>query len=354
MRDDLSTLTIHLRDIADWLKDESITELCVNTPGVLFIERPDGWERIEVPALTYDWCQDFAKLVANYSNDSVSDEHPLLSAQLPTGERVQVVLPPTVPVGTVSITIRRPSTTVLSFDEILAGGAFEETRCVQSMVLSASDRQDIEKTLSPGERELLTMFRDRDWASFFPKAVKVRKNIVTSGQTGSGKTTLCNALIGLIPLEERLLTVEDVREARLPHENAVSLVYNKGERGLAKVSPKMLFEVNMRQRPDRVLPAELRGDETFYFLQNVINSGHPGAITSVHANAAKLAFLRLSLMVKASPEGAGISREDVLSMLYSLIDVIAQMERVMGPDGHVRRAVTEVYYDPAFAAYTIG
>lgn len=354
MRDDLSTLTIHLREIADWLKEETITELCINTPGVLFVERAEGWERLDVPSLTFEWCLDFAKLVANYSNDVVAEEHPLLSAQLPTGERVQVVLPPTVPNGTVSITIRRPSTTVLSFEEIMAKGAFEDTRCIQSLTLSREQRTAIEKELPKKEQELLSMFRDKDWRRFFPEAVAVQKNIVTSGQTGSGKTTLCNALIGLIPRHERLVTVEDVREARLAHENAVSLVYNKGDRGLAKVSPKDLFEANLRQRPDRVLPAELRGDETFYFLQNVINSGHPGAITSAHANSAKLAFLRLSLMVKASPEGAGIDREDVMRMLYSLIDVVAQMERVMSPDGQVRRAVTEVYYDPAFAAYTIG
>ena len=127
-------------------------------------------------------------------------------------------------------------------------------------------------------------------------------------------------------------------------------MYAKDNKGVAKVTPKQIFEGNLRQRPDRVLPAELRGDEAFFFIQNVINSGHPGTITTGHANRAKLMFMRLSLMIKASPEGAGISREDILDMLYALIDVVVQMTRT--PSG--QRIVSEIYFDPAFAAKQLG
>jgi type IV secretion system protein VirB11 len=103
-------------------------------------------------------------------------------------------------------------------------------------------------------------------------------------------------------------------------------------------------------RPDRVLLAELRGDEAFYFIQNVLNSGHPGTITTVHASRAKLAFRRLALMIKASEEGAGLELSDIVENLYTLVDIVVQMERLS--DG--RRVAVEVYYDPAFAAHHMG
>ena len=177
-----------------------------------------------------------------------------------------------------------------------------------------------------------------------------RKNLIVSGRTGSGKTTLGNALASLISATERLITVEDVREMRLPHENLVSMVYTKDTAGVAKVTPKQIFEANLRMRPDRVLPAELRGDESFFFVQNVLNSGHPGTVTTLHANSSKLAFKRLGMMIKTRAEGSGISLPDILEMLYSLIDVVVQME----PTETGQRVVTEIYYDPAFAQKMIG
>ncbi|MGZ9709403.1 P-type DNA transfer ATPase VirB11 [Glaciimonas sp. GNP009] len=350
MTQEKSTLAIHLEPLSRFLSDSDVTEICINEPHKVFIEGRVGWTVHLVEALTFDWCMDAAKLIANWANQSITEESPMLSAQLPDGERVQIVLPPTVPSGTVSITIRRPSTSVMSLDEIIDTEAFANARCEQSLRLTAEERKTIEDELPDHDKKLLELFHAKKWKEFLTQSVLRKKNIISSGQTGSGKTTLGNALIAIIPLTERIITVEDVREARLPHENLVSMVYSKDNKGLAKVTPKQIFEGNLRQRPDRVLPAELRGDEAFFFIQNVINSGHPGTITTVHANRAKLAFMRLSFMIKASPEGAGISREDILETLYALIDVIVQMERL--PTG--QRVVSEVYFDPAFAAKQLG
>ena len=350
MDDDISTLAIHLEPLARFLDDSGVTDICINEPFKVFIENRSGWEMHRVEAINFDWCMDAAKLIANRTNQSITEESPMLSAQLPEGERVQIVLPPTVPVGTVSITIRRPSTSVMTLDEIIATGAFANTRCEQSLRLGADERKALEAELPDHDKKLLELFRAKDWKEFLAMSVLRKKNIISSGQTGSGKTTLGNALVAIIPATERIIIVEDVREMRPPHENMVSMVYSKDNKGLAKVTPKQIFEGNLRQRPDRVLPAELRGDEAFFFIQNVINSGHPGTITTVHANRAKLAFMRLSFMIKASPEGAGISREDILETLYALIDVIVQMEHL--PTGE--RVVSEVYFDPAFAAKQLG
>lgn len=316
----------------------------------MWTESREGWRAHDIPAVSFDWCLDVAKLVANRASDSISEDMPLLSAQLPGGERLQVVIPPTVPTGTVSLTIRRPATRVMTLDEIFASGAFENTRPVQSLRLSGEERAGIEETLPDLDRQLLKHFRARDWRAFLTLAIRRRKNLIVSGRTGSGKTTLGNALVSLIPQGERIISVEDVREMRLPHQNSVSMVYTKDSRGVAKVTPKQIFEANLRMRPDRVLPAELRGDEAFFFVQNVLNSGHPGTITTLHANTAKLAFMRLSMMIKASPEGSSIDLDDILEMLHALIDVVIQMD----PTETGQRVVTEIYFDPAFATQQIG
>lgn len=350
MNREISTLELHLAPLQAFLQDSTITEIVINRPGEVLTEGRDGWKKHPAPAIDFKWCLDVANVVANHASDSINEQMPLLSAQLPGGERLQVVIPPTVPAGTVSLTIRRPATEAMSLDAIFASGAFEHTRCVQSLRLDAAERAEIEAGLPDADKQLLEIFRRRDWRAFLARSILRRKNIIVSGRTGSGKTTLGNALGSLISASERLVTVEDVREMRLPHENLVSMVYTKDARGVAKVTPKQLFESTLRMRPDRVLPAELRGDESFFFVQNVLNSGHPGTITTLHANSAKLAFKRLGMMMKTSQEGSGISLPDILEMLYALIDVVVQME----PTDSGQRVVPEIYFDPAYAQKMIG
>jgi type IV secretion system protein VirB11 len=340
-----STVALALEPLAAFLDDANVTEIVINRPGVLIAEREARWETHRLPALTFDWCLDLAKLLRNRSSQDVTEAHPLLGAQLPDGQRVQIVIPPAVPTGTVSITVRRPSSTVFSLSELIAKGAFGATRCEQSLSLAPDERKHLEASLTEPDRELLELFRVAEWERFFTLAVGRRKNIVSSGATGSGKTTLGNALSALIPPHERIVTVEDVREMRLPHDNQVNLTYPKGGNGVSQLAPRDLLEAALRMRPDRVLLAELRGDEAFFFIQNVLNSGHPGTITTVHATRAKLAFRRLALMIKGSPEGSGLDLPDIMTTLHALVDIVVQMERL--PDG--QRVISEVYFDPAFA-----
>ena len=117
-----------------------------------------------------------------------------------------------------------------------------------------------------------------------------------SGATGSGKTTFAKALIRHIPASERLITIEDARELTVPHRNAVHLLYAKDGQGLAQVGARELLESALRMRPDRILLQELRDASAFFYLRNV-NTGHPGSITTVHADSAALAFEQLTLLV---------------------------------------------------------
>jgi len=323
-----SALELNLRALRPLLTRTDVTELCINQPGFAFLETREGWQREAIPFADFDWCRRLAKLVANSTRQRVDEESPLLSASLPSGERVQIVLPPATSAGCVAISIRRPSDQVWSIDELSSSGIFRATR-------RASE------ALDETESELLKLLEAEHYGTFMRLAVASRKNILVSGPTGSGKTTWTKALIREIPTEERLITIEDTQELILDrHPNHVRLFYSKDDQGLARVTPKQLLESCLRMKPDRILLAELRADEAFDYLRNV-NSGHPGSITSVHAASAELAFEQLVLLVKLSRGGQELPRADIKQLLYLLVDVVIQF----GIERH-RRFIKEIWYDP--------
>src|SRR5579872_6654138 len=304
-----SALELNLRALRPILSDPEVTELCINRPGEAFIETRRGWERVPLPFADFDWCMRLAKLIANSTRQRVDEMTPLLSASLPTGERAQIVLPPATSAGAVAITLRRPSSEVWSIEELAQRGIFRSTRRSTS-------------SLDETEQELLRLLEAKSYEAFMRLAVRSRKNILVSGPTGSGKTTWTKALIRAIPNSERLITIEDAQELVLDaHPNHVRLFYSKDDQGLARVTPKQLLEATLRMKPDRILLAELRSEEAFDYLRNV-NSGHPGSITSVHASSAALAFEQLVLLVKQSPAGRELTRQDIRALLHLLIDVV--------------------------------
>jgi type IV secretion system protein VirB11 len=324
--DERSALLLTLRTLRPWLEDPALHELCINRPGEAFIERANGWERVTLPFADYNWCLRFAKLIANATKQRVEAEAPLLSASLPTGERVQIVLPPATTDRTVAISIRRPADELWTVDQLQQRGLFEQT--------TVSGTPDVERDAALGQ-----LLMQRDFPGFLRTAVRQRRNILVSGPTGSGKTTLTKALILEIPVTERLVTIEDARELVLDrHPNHVRLFYSKDGQGLARVTPKQLLECCLRLKPDRILLAELRSEEAFYYLRNV-NSGHPGSITSVHASSCALAFEQLVLLIKESPAGREMPRADILQLLHLVLDVIIQF----GIEGG-RRFIRELWF----------
>src|SRR5882757_7913794 len=325
---DVSALRLTLRALEPLLSNPDVTEVCINRPQEAFIETGSGWRRESLPFATFDWCRRLAKLIANSTRQRVDESAPLLSAWLPGGERVQIALPPATTAGCIAITIRRPAEQVWSIGDLAAQGSFRSTR---------SDGARVDNT----EQELRRLLASREFPAFLSLAVKSRKNILVSGPTGSGKTTWTKALIREIPAHERLVTIEDAHELVLDrHPNHVRLYYSKDEQGLARVSPRKLLEASLRMRPDRILLAELRASEAYDYLRNV-NSGHPGSVTSVHAASAELAFEQLVLLVKQSDGGRGLSRTDIRSLLYLLVDVVIQC----GVECH-RRFISEIWYAP--------
>ena len=329
MMDDTSVLDHYLAPLRPFLEPDDVTEVVINRPGEVGVEQAGGWRWHETPELTEPWLRTLAVAAAAYTKQDVDAERPICSTVLPGEARCQIVLPPAAPAGTVSLTIRKPSHRRMGLSDFEAAGLFADTRPADVDGVDDVDVALIERRTAG------------DWTGFFRLAVEGRRNILISGATGSGKTTFAKGLVELIPAHERLLTIEDTRELTVPHRNVVHLLYSKEGQGLARVGPKALLESALRMRPDRILLQELRDGTAFFYLRNV-NSGHPGSITTVHADSAALAFEQLTLLVRASEGGRDLPREDIRALLHLLVDVVVQMKKI---DGRFR--MTEVWHEPA-------
>ena len=325
MRQDASVLDHYLAPLAAHLAPGDVTELVVNRPGEIGLEQGGVWRWIDAPDLDGTWLGTLATAAAAYTAQDVGPELPICSTVLPGGVRCQVVVPPAA--EHVSLTLRKPSEIDLSLEHLEAAGLFAQTRAAET-------------GLTAVETELMALHKAGAWRAFLERAVETRQNILISGATGSGKTTLAKSLVRRIPAEERILTIEDARELVVPHRNAVHLLYSKDGQGLAKVGPKALLESALRMRPDRILLQELRDGSAFFYLRQA-NTGHPGSITTIHADSAALAYEQLTLLVRESEGGRDLPRDDIRALLHLLVDVVVQLKRV---DGRFR--MTELDYEP--------
>jgi len=318
--------------IDEHMNSTEVTEICINRPGELYLETRAGWARLDVPSLTFERARQFCTAVVNESNTGqrITDADPVVSLTFPTGQRAQFVIPPACDAGKVSITIRLPSKHSKTLQQYQEDGFFDQ---VLEQV----------HTLSDHDRELLDLRAARNYADFFKKAVQYKKNIVVAGATGSGKTTFMKSLVNHIPEHERLVTIEDARELFINQPNVVHLLYSKGGQSTSNVTAKSCMEACLRMKPDRIILAELRGDESFYFIRNCA-SGHPGSITSCHAGSTAQTWDQLALMVKASAEGSGLEFAVIKRLLMMTIDIVVHIKAHAG-----QRFITGIDFDPARA-----
>lgn len=324
LRREATVMTL-LLPFFDWIEDPEVTEICVNRPNEVFIEKNSKWERHDCK-VTVESLEFLARAVATYANQDVSNKKPLLSASLPDGSRMQFILRPAVE-DCPSFTMRKPSKSIRPIEDYTKEGLFENIR------RSTTD-------LALEDHELKGLYDEGKYEEFLRKAVQHRKNIVVAGATGSGKTTFMKSLVNLIPDNERIITIEDVRELFIPQPNAVHLIYSKGGQGVAEVTPKSLLESCLRMKPDRIMLAELRGDECLYYVRNAA-SGHPGSITSCHAGSPSLAFEQMAIMIQDSQGGANLTFEVIKRLLLLTIDIVVQFKNEAG-----QRSISEIYYDP--------
>lgn len=329
---DATSVIEFLRPLREQLDTAGVLEVCINRPGELLVESLAGWQTLPAPELSHERCLSLATAVATYCDQQINQERPLLSATLPTGERIQIVIPPAVPRGAVSVTVRKPSTAIRRLDDFERDGIFTRTR-PHSHPSSAH--------LDDFEAELVKLRDAGRYADFMRMAVRRHQTIVVSGRTGSGKTTFMKGLVEEVPKHERLITIEDTAELTLPnHPNVVHLFYSKDAQGTARVTAKSLLEASLRMRPDRIFLAEIRGAECFHFVR-MAASGHPGSITSLHAGSCAMAFEQMALMTRETGAGGGLTMSEIQRLLRLVVDVVVQFDR-----DDAGRFISEVHYLP--------
>lgn len=289
-------LDAYLTSFRQWLDDPEVSEIMVNRPGELLIERFGGIELHRDAKIDDQLLQRLAEQVARVSSQGVSRERPLLGATLPNGHRVQFVAP--------------------SATRAHWALAIRRHRLVD-LPLEAYDRGPLQRG---GPEEMPDPVDEP--IDFLKEAVRRRQTILISGGTSTGKTTFLNALLREVPPDERIIVVEDTPEVRLHGANDLGLIAVKGDNGEALIGVDDLLQAALRLRPDRILLGELRGKEAVSFLR-AVNTGHPGSFSTIHANSPDGALEQLALMVMQS--GLGLSRTDTITYARSVVDVIVQL-----------------------------
>ncbi|MET9535281.1 MULTISPECIES: CpaF family protein [unclassified Streptomyces] len=270
------------------LEDASITEIMVNGPDAIFVERAGRVEQLPMRFASTEQLMQTIERIVSTVNRRVDESNPMVDARLPSGERVNVIIPPLSLTGP-TLTIRR-FPRAYRLQELIALGTLDE-----QMLL------------------LLSAF------------VRARFNVIVSGGTGSGKTTLLNALSGLIPDHERIITVEDAAELQLQQAHVVRLETRPANvEGNGRITIRDLVRNSLRMRPDRIIVGEVRGGETLDMLQ-AMSTGHDGSLATVHSNSAEDALMRLQTL--GSMSEVEIPFEALRDQINSAVDVVVQLTR---------------------------
>ena len=317
-------LEVYLKPISILLSKDGISEISINEPNEAWVERRGDMFKVALPGYDTKHLKSLARLIAESTDQKISEETPLLSATLPAGYRIQVVFPPACENHTVIMSIRKKSSLSWTLEDYDKMGAFANTA--------------IEKVVDENNIILSKLLKANRIKDFLYQAILTKKNIIISGGTSTGKTTFTNACLRAIAKVERLITVEDAREIDLEqHPNRVHLLASKGGQGRANVTAQDLIEACLRLRPERIIVGELRGSEAFAFLR-AINTGHPGSISTLHADTPEMALQQLKLMVMQA--GLGMPPDDIMNYIKNVVDVVVQLKR--GAKG--RRYISEIYF----------
>jgi pilus assembly protein CpaF len=303
-----------LRPIEDLILDPDISEIMVNGPERIFVEKDGYIQAVPKVRLTPESLMVAVKNIARRLGDDISEAKPVLDSRLPDGSRVAAVIPPCSLNG-VTLTIRKFNSRHFGIDDLVEAGTLE--------------------------RWLANQLEDY---------VLARKNILIAGGTGSGKTTLVNILGKFIPEEERILLIEDTSEIQMGQQNLVRFEARQPQNGVPAVTIRDLLKTALRHRPDRIILGEIRGGEAFDLLQ-LLNTGHSGSLSTVHATSAKQALARFTSCVLQS--GVDLPYRAIKTNIGDSLNVVVQLER--RPGGRFVSQVVEINsYDPDMDEYDFG
>lgn len=313
----------------DYLGTPGLTEMAVNRPGGVFLKIDGVWSFAENPKITLAACERFGNTLANYNDDHISETKPLLSATLESGERVQAVRYPACERGTYSITVRVPTERQIPHQQYIDGGFYSQVA--------------LEKKQSVDEQRLLNLYKHKRIAEFMELAVRMGKTIAFAGATGSGKTTYMKTLLAFVPLEVRIITIEDTPEIKFwTHKNYVHLFYPSEASNTpgAIVTSASLLKSCFRMNPDRIFLAEVRGGETWDFYK-VVGSGHGGSMTSLHSGSVEEAIDGLIERCYQNAECQMLPYAVLRRKILNSTDIICHVD----VSGDVRR-MGEIYFKP--------
>ncbi|GAA4134482.1 P-type DNA transfer ATPase VirB11 [Aminobacter aganoensis] len=315
-----------LAPLTAFLEDRNVVEISVNRPGQIYVERLGSahMEYIEIPELTTAEIVNIGERVAASTNQFVSSANPILSAALPTGERIQVVLPPAAPDGG-TLSIRKQVISNFTLEDYRDQGSLDQVAVAVG-------------GLSETDQALIDQLSAHDIYGFIRTAIVNRVSILISGGTSSGKTTFLNACLKSVDPHERIITLEDTRELFPPQKNAVHLLASRGDQGTASVTIQSLLEASLRMRPDRLFVGEVRDRKP-----------SPSCAQSTRVIRARCrpftpirplgAYEQLAMMVMQSGLSAAYPKADLISYIQSVIPIVVQLRREGG-----RRGISEIFF----------
>jgi pilus assembly protein CpaF len=284
--------TFGLGPIEPLMRDPSITDILINGPKTVYIERGGRLERADIAFHDDRHLLQIVQRIAGRVGRRVDETSPMVDARLPDGSRVNAIIPPLALDGTL-VSIRRFGAQPLLIDDLL------------------------------GMRSI-----SRDMVKFLAACIKARINMIISGGTGSGKTTLLNALSSYIPGDERVATIEDAAELRLQQPHVARMETRPPNiEGSGEVTTRDLVRNALRMRPDRIIVGECRGAEAMDMLQ-AMNTGHDGSLTTIHANSTRDALSRLEMMVGMA--GFDMPMWLIRRQIASAIHIVIQIARLTG------------------------
>ena len=314
-------LNRQLEPLMRYLHMDGVTEICINREHEIYIEKNSVFTRHEVKELSHNAINYLVSLVAEYNHKPYP--YPLIAGKLPTGERVQFVMSPVSENGMIVGSIRRHQLRKMTLEDYRNRGAFDEISMHQPIDL-------------PLDNLLNDLYHKKDTLGFLKTAIQAKKNIIISGGTGTGKTTFLNACLQLIPAEERLITIEDTREVMTIQPNVIHLLFNEDDSRMTAIK---IFQACLRLRPDRLFLSELRGIEAWPFLR-AANSGHPGSLSTVHADTPQGCFDQLVFMMQQA--GSTTNDERIRSYIKSIVPIVVQLKR--DPTKKRFMYVSEIYF----------
>lgn len=291
------------------MNDDTITEVMINGPDSIFIEKNGRLSRLDRQFESQRKLEDIIQRIVGMAGREVNQANPIVDTRLPDGSRVNVVLPPIALCGP-TVTIRKFSKTPMTIEKLIAYGS-----------------------LTKEIAEILHLF------------VNAKYNIFIAGGTGSGKTTFLNALSNYIPKDERIITIEDSAELQITGiENLVSMeTRNANSAGSGEITIRDLIKSSLRMRPERIVVGEVRGGEALDMLQ-AMNTGHDGSLSTGHANSVKDMLSRLETMVLQG--AAGLPLEAIRQQIASAVDIIIHLSRLRDKSRKTMEITEVVGYDP--------